>query len=628
MHVVLPSTVIAGVIGGLAVWAVRPSPPAPVVRTQLDVQPADGVDSGGSRETALWTRGGAHTAFSWTPNGRALVFIGRHSGIRQIYLRDLHRADARPLAGTEGAHVLAVSADGRSVVFWAKGEIIRAPLDGGPAETLVPARHGPPDGVAQGVTGRVVFASNSGEIRQVSSGSAPTAVTSLAKGERQHALPQLLANDTVLLFTVRTSRRTWGTEQVVAQVLATGERKLLLQDASDARYVPSGHLVFLRRGLLMAVPFDLTRLAVTAPPVGVLDGVAQALTSGLGGDITGAGQFSVSASGALAYVPSPVVPYPDAVLVTVDRHGQVRDVPTQRLKYRPGLSLSPDGRRLAVTIATLTEEALWTVDVTRGSLTKLSTGGEADDPRWTPDAQRIAFYFLRDGVPHVAWQRVDGSAGPETLVAEGGWPSSWSPDGQHLATVKDNDVWVLTVGQRQPTFTRVTTTPEEEFYPEFSPDGRWLAYASDKTGRFEVYLRPYPQSGPSTPVSIAGGSDPAWNPKGGELFFLEPVPSAPGEYPHDGGTHCGPPAGHPPTALRVPGDGPLRPMPSGSLLRRHTRWPALRRHEGAAARSAAAGDAPDAGAQLGGGAESEGARDGRQVAEAHRANSCTGRVHV
>jgi serine/threonine-protein kinase len=205
-------------------------------------------------------------------------------------------------------------------------------------------------------------------------------------------------------------------------------------------------------------------------------------------------------------------------------------VPTQRLKYRPALRLSPDGRRLAVTIATLTEAALWTANITRGSLTKVSVGGEADSPRWTPDAQRIAFYLLRDGVPHVAWQRVDGSAGPDTLVAEGGWPSSWSPDGRHLATVKDSDIWMLTVGDRQPAFMRVTTTPEEERSPEFSPNGRSLAYVSDKTGRFEVYVRPYPESGPSTLVSIAGGSDPAWNPKGGDLFFLEPIPSAPGEY--------------------------------------------------------------------------------------------------
>ena len=258
-------------------------------------------------------------------------------------------------------------------------------------------------------------------------------------------------------------------------------------------------------------------------------GIAQGLTSGAGGDVTGAGQFSVSATGALAYVPSPVVPSPDAVLVSVDRQGRVTDLPRKGSSTARRCACRQTVGILAVTIATLTETALWTADIRRGSLTKVSVGGEADSSRWTPDAQRIAFYLLRDGVPQIAWQRVDGSAGPDTLVAEGGWPSSWSPDGRRLATVKDSDIWMLTVGDRKPAFMRVTTTPEER-YPEFSPNGRSLAYVSDKTGRFEVYVRPYPESGPSTLVSIAGGSDPAWNPNGGELFFLEPIPSAPGEY--------------------------------------------------------------------------------------------------
>jgi eukaryotic-like serine/threonine-protein kinase len=392
------------------------------------------------------------------------------------------------------------------------------PLDGGPAQTLFQEKR-PLNGMAVGVDGRVVFNRELSGIWQFTVGSAPTAVTALAKGELVHALPQLVANDAVLLFTVRPSFSTWGHERVEAQVLATGERKLILRDAADARYVSSGHLLFLRRGLLMAAPFDLTRLAVTGPPVAVLDGVAQSLTEGNTGDITGGGQFSVSTTGALAYIPSPVVPVPNAALVMVDRRGHARPLAGELRDY--GLPrVSPDGHRLAVVIRTLTENALWVLDLARGSFTKLIAEGEVMFPRWTPDGQRIAFHYTRDGVSQLAWQSADDSAGPDTLVEGGVFASSWSPDGRHLATLNGSDIWVLTVGDRPPSYSPLAVTPEEERDPEFSPDGRSLAYTSNKTGRWEVYVRHYPGSGPSIPVSTTGGYNPAWNPKGGELFFL------------------------------------------------------------------------------------------------------------
>jgi eukaryotic-like serine/threonine-protein kinase len=526
LRVVLPSVVIAGMGGASVEWAIRrPLVPVPIVRAQLDVQPAEDISSGASIEPSIWTRGGAQTALTWTPNGRTLVFVGRRGGIRQLYLRDLDSPEARLLAGTEGARV--VSANDRSVVFWANGEIRRVPLDGGPAQTLVSAVP-LAAGLAAGVTDRVVFSAltegNSGEggIWQTVGGSAPTRVTSRAKGEQEHVLPQLLAEDTVLLFTVRTSVRTWGAEKVVAQVLATGERKVLVQDAADARFVAPGHLVFLRRGLLMAVPFDVTRLVVTGPPVAVLDGVAQALTSSNTVNSMGAGQFSVSDTGALAYIPSPVVPYPLSALIRVDRLGRLNTLPFETRSYDLALRLSPEGRRLAVAVTSLTEMALWIGDLTRGSLTKVTSGADASVPRWTPDGQHIAFNWLKDGVHQLTSQSADGSTPPATLGSGPFVPSSWSPDGRHLAGVKDDDIWVVTVGGGEPALARVTDTPEREHSPEFSPDGRWMAYISDWTGRPEVYLKPVAAPTPVTRVSLAGANSPAWNPRGGELFFVAP----------------------------------------------------------------------------------------------------------
>ena len=544
VSVVLLSGVTAGLVG-LAVWLAPPPPHGAVVRTQLDVQPAHDVYSIGLWDQSVWTGGGSRTAVAWSPGGRSLVFVGRRTGVPQLYARDLAHAEARLLTGTEGAQLPVVSADGQWVVFWAKGEIRRVPLEGGPVQTVVAGVDDPPFGMTVGITGRVAFGRELDGIWQAVSGSAPTPATTLAKGELQHALPQLLANDTVLLFTVRSSFWTWGAERVMAQVLATGERKLLVNDAADARYVPSGHLVFLRRGLLMAAPFDLADLEVTGPAVGPLDKVAQALTSENTGDMTGAGQFSVSAAGDLAYISSPVTAYPDATLVSVSRRGRVSALPGETRTYMLGAKVSPDGRQVAVSIRTVTEVAVWILDLIRGSLTKLTTGGEAMAGSWTPDGQHIAFWWLRDGLGHVAWQRADGTGAPETLASGALIPVSWSPDGHRLALLKDGDIWEVTVGRAQPAAARVTHTPEEERSPEFSPDGRWLAYASNKTGRFEVYLRSAGASTPVTLASLAGGASPVWNPRGRELYFVAPRES--------GGQRL--------MAVAVADDGILPPVP-------------------------------------------------------------------
>jgi hypothetical protein len=181
-----------------------------------------------------------------------------------------------------------------------------------------------------------------------------------------------------------------------------------------------------------------------------------------------------------SYIPSPVVPYPTAALAMVDRRGHVSALAGEVRSYGGAIRLSPDGRRLAVSVVSPTEQALGVIDLARGSFTKLTAEGEGVFPRWTPDGQRIAFKYTRDGVLQLAWQPADGSAGPDTLVqsVEGEIvPSSWSPDGRHLVAVKDRDLWVLTAGDPL-SFSPLTATTDGEADPEFSPDGSVYAHAS------------------------------------------------------------------------------------------------------------------------------------------------------
>lgn len=185
--------------------------------------------------------------------------------------------------------------------------------------------------------------------------------------------------------------------------------------------------------------------------------------------------------------------------------------------------VSPDGTRLIVGISQITEGGLWLADLARGTIARTAGGMFYGAPRWTPDGQRVAFLGLVGGAYALAWQRPDGSAPAAVLVKDVLIPSSWSPDGRRLATSDFNDIVIVTVEGGKATVAPLARTPKREAAPEFSPDGTWIAYESDATGRSEVYIRPYPGPGPSIPVSSAGGLNPAWNPRGNELFFLEPT---------------------------------------------------------------------------------------------------------
>jgi serine/threonine-protein kinase len=520
------------VAGGLAMafagagvmWLLRAATPAlSVARPSLDVRPAEELSAGGVVPVGVDTPGGSRTALAWTPDGQALVFVGQRGGVRQLYVRRLDADEARPIPGTEGAQVLAVSSDGDWVAFWAAAAIRKVPIDGGPVMDRASGIARCPMGLAWGPGGQLFFGGDDGRIWAIPVQGAPAAVTTVGEAEVRHILPWPLPDGRTLLYTVRKRNSSWGDEEIVAHNLATGHRKVLLQDAADARYLPTGHLVFLRRGQLRAVPFDPERLESRGDPVAVLDGIAQALTGGNPYDITGAGQFAVASTGTLAWVPRVVASYRTNALVTVDRRGQVTRLPVEERSFNPIVRLAPARSELAVAIAGLTERGLYVCDLTRGTLRPLVRDGESGAPEWFPDGRRVAFAWLRDGRRTLAAQTADGRAQARVLVSGEFFPSSFTPDGRQLAVSRGReDIFIVTVEDGQARVQSLIATPYTESWAAFSPDGRWLAYASNASasGRFEVYVQPYPGPGRTEQVSVDGGRGPAWHASGRELFFV------------------------------------------------------------------------------------------------------------
>ena len=526
---------IAAVAAGTGLlWLLRPMPPPrDVTRASLDVNPAEELNAGGvwGTKAAPATPGGSRTALSWTPDGRALVFVGRRAGVQQIYVRRLDAEEARPLAGTEGAQVPAVSADGEWIAFWAAGAIRKVPMRGGAVDVLVSGEPYPPMGMSWSGEGLLIgpsgveFSQREGMrgIRFAPPGNQPTLLTEVRQNETAHVLPQWLPGGRTFVYTARRGAMTWSGDDVVAYTPGTKVSTKLLSDAVDARYA-GGYLVFLRRGLLMAVRFDAAALEVQGEPVAVLAGVAQSLVSSdlSAANTTGAGQFAVSPGGMLAYLAGSQATWPDARMVAVDRRGHPVPLPTPVKSYGMNVRVDPDGRRIATAVYGLTEREIWVYDLERGTLlARLGRGGEVSANRsWTPDGKRLVFGWVRpDGLREVAWQPADGATPPEKLT-DSGEPGGWAPDGRELLGVRENDIWVLATTGGGPGARPLVESPSYDFWPAVSPDGRWLAYASNASGRFEVHARPYAEGGRFEVISTDGGVSPVWPRSGRELFFL------------------------------------------------------------------------------------------------------------
>jgi Tol biopolymer transport system component len=510
--------VAAGVVAVALFQARGRSAPAasPLMRFAIALPPTAPLDLG------------EHTALAFSPDGKQLVYVasdqlGRSpAGAPQLYVRVMDRLEARPIAGTEGAAGPFFSPDGQWIGFFAVADraLKRVSIAGGAPLTVCDvspvvrgASWAPDDTI-------VLAPTQASELYRVpASGGKPQPLTTLDKttGEQAHLWPEVLPGGKAVIFTVKTAE-SFDEARIAVQPLGRpGKPKILIRGGAHARWAPSGHIVYARAGELLAVPFDLERLEVRGAPLQVAQGVSM-------DPRTGAAHFALSSSGTLAYVPGGAGGIARSLL-WVDRRGNARPITETRRAYLHP-ALSPDGQRLAVTIEGASQD-IWVDDLSRGTLTRLTF--EADEeinPVWTRDGARLALSIIRPGRdPALFWAPADGSGPPEPLLEAGParFPTSFSPRDRVLAYTEEQgrgiaDVWLLPLDDRahpRP----FLSAPFQESAATFSPDGAWIAYVSNESGRNEVYVQPYPGPGAKRQISTEGGTSPVWAASGRELFY-------------------------------------------------------------------------------------------------------------
>ncbi len=518
----LPWSIAAAAIA-LATWAYVGRPAAVVPAAPVEGHFTIGLPDSAPLVT-VEVPGGSDGPLVVSQDGRHVVYVAANGSGRQLYVRAIGDLTPRALPGTDGARAPFFSPDGQWVGFFAGGRLKKTPLAGGTPTTLGDAYYA--RGGAWGTHGEIVYSTSmlSGLFSISDAGGTPRAVTTIdhLAGDDAHGWPQWLPDGRTLLFTVFAWVR--ETSEIVAVDLETGARRLVMRNALFARYVPAasgaatGHVVFVRNGTLVAAPFDPRGTGPAGEPVAVVEGVRQ-------------GQFDISASGRLVYVPESGEAL-EYSLAWVDRSGEARAFTEQKRGYED-LHLSPDGRRLAVTI----EESganypahVWLADAARGTATRITFEGFSRDPVWAPDGASVIFGSKRGESTYGLYrQRVDGRSAAELIWAS---PTPLWPDPQSVTpdakTVTFNtkgqgtgdDIWVLSL-EAGHAARPIVQSAANEWAGRVSPDGRWLAFNSDESGRVDVYVQPFPGPGSKRLVSRDGGFNPIWSRDGRELFYRD-----------------------------------------------------------------------------------------------------------
>ena len=514
-------TFVAGAAIATAIFALlprsQPVVPRPIVRSTVTLPPDT---------TLALSRGSAVTL---SPDGSRLVFAARSKSGVKLYVRSLDRFDIHELPGTEDATSPFFSRDGKWIGFFIAKKLLKVPVDGG-GSPIALADVSNPRGHAWGADDSILVtpANNQPIFRLPAAGGKPSAVTTLGEGELSHRWPTILP-DGSLLFSIWNDTG-WESARVVAERAGSGERVDIAGGGGYPRYVrdganPRGYLIYARDSGLLAAPFDEARLAVTGQAVPVLEG--------LNTNLSGGAHFDVTPSGTLAYVPG-TLSEGRRELRWVSPEGKSETALTAEMGRF--FSLSPDDTRIARNNTAGPTRDVFVDDLTRKTSTALTRQDGNFSVVWSQDG---TWLYLSRGIPRPNLYRraADGSDREDRLTSSPNAqiPSSVSTDGKLLAyiefdPVNSADIWVLPLPEATPAGNESarapTATPRPflrskstETSPMFSPDGKWLAYESNESGRFEVYVRSFPDAANRIQVSTAGGTWPVWAPSGSHLYL-------------------------------------------------------------------------------------------------------------
>ena len=505
--VIVGTAALTALVAGAAGWSLR-APSAPMVSpARFSVGATAGEVIGlGPRDRQL----------AVSADGTFVVYVAieSESSQGQLYVRHLDQLEAVPLRGGERGGAPFISPDGEWVGFvpFGSNTVMRVSILGGPPVTI--AEHNARlNGLTWGADDQIVFGTFGGLYRVPAGGGTPEPLTT-PDASHSHSGPSAIPGADAVLF-VDSDDAPLNGGQLAVLDLSTGATRRLGLAGFSPRYVPTGHLLYASEdGSVRAVTFDADALEVTGTPVPVLEDVT--VRTGGGAD------FSVSENGRLAYFSGDGTSS-RRTLIWADRDGgqEAVDVPERAYTYA---RLSPDGTRIALDIRDQ-ENDIWVWDIGREALTRVTVDpGFNRGPEWTPDGARLAFTADSDGAETMHWQRADGAGVMEKIATEPEqFPTSFSPDMTQLLFGRPlsgpGDIGVMTLdGERHAEM--LLETEFDEKNATFSPDGAWIAYESDASGRDEIYVRPFPDVDSARyPVSTEGGTRPLWSSAGRELFY-------------------------------------------------------------------------------------------------------------
>jgi serine/threonine protein kinase len=454
-----------------------------------------------------------------SPDGRRLAFVARAGSERMLWIQPLNSATAQPMAGTEGATYPFWSPDSRYVGFFAAGKLKKVDASGGPPQAICDAENG--RGGSWGQEGVILLTRTTLEsiVRVDAAGGTPVPVTKLQGTETSHRWPFFLPDGKHFLYFAHGNI---GADSAVYAASLDGKaNKLLFHNTSNAVYATPGYLLFVREGTLMAQRFRPDSLELEGDAMPLAEHVA--VNTG-----TWRGIFTASSNGLLVYQAGAA--NTGSQLVWYDRSGKPGELLLPEAAQYRNPAFSPDGKRLAVTLEN--EQGsydIWVVDLQRKTRTRITFDGKgADRPVWSPDGKSLFYGGNWVGTAHLFRKAADGSGSEEKLLETPEMrevPFSVSSDGRYLAYMRSDfksstkfDLWALPLfGDGKPF--PLVATQFSEVVPMISPDGKWLAYMSDESGRFEVYIRPFPAGAGKWQVSNGGGMVPHWRHDSQELIF-------------------------------------------------------------------------------------------------------------